>query len=290
MHHGTKADRAGRARPARAFTLIELLVVISIIAILIGLLLPALGKSREHARASTCMSNMKHIGYALHSYSTEFEEYVPREGSDERIGYPLLKFYPRPRAFRQYLVDTDPFFDRDQEFHESYETFDGSNLDREGDWRRYIYRDMDIYKCPSHPNRNHQIHYINNGLLTRENGSIDEFIRHPLSRITEFIRPVDQMYMGEFADDVDNSIYEEAYERRSWPVDYWYDVWAEIHVNGPEKGSNRIGDNIARIKSDRHLESGSNTLFVDSHVERRERDTLKDIGNWDDRTYNEFWR
>jgi len=44
-----------------------------------------------------------------------------------------------------------------------------------------------------------------------------------------------------------------------------------------------------RIKSDRNLGTGSNMLFVDSHVERRSRDTLKDIDNWDDHTYNEWW-
>jgi len=65
---------ADSGRPIRGFTLIELLVVISITGLLIGILLPALGGTRDVATRVTCAANMRQLGAGVHLYANDQDD------------------------------------------------------------------------------------------------------------------------------------------------------------------------------------------------------------------------
>lgn len=66
-----------RDRSVLKFTLVELLVVLAVIAILAGLLLPALSKARDRARTVICSGNLKTIGLSVVFYTNTYNSYLP---------------------------------------------------------------------------------------------------------------------------------------------------------------------------------------------------------------------
>jgi prepilin-type N-terminal cleavage/methylation domain-containing protein len=77
-------------RHRRAFTLIELLVVIAIIALLIGILLPALGEARRVGRLAVCLSHLSQLSVSYQNYAADFKERLAS------FTWEPLKVYPDP--------------------------------------------------------------------------------------------------------------------------------------------------------------------------------------------------
>jgi prepilin-type N-terminal cleavage/methylation domain-containing protein len=93
MQNGAKENHRG-------FTLIELLVVIAIIAILAGLLLPALARAKEMGRRTACINNLRQLGLSVMMYSDDNDGFFPTRVTAGRWPYSLQNSYQTVQVLR----------------------------------------------------------------------------------------------------------------------------------------------------------------------------------------------
>ena len=106
----------------RIFTLIELLVVIAIIAILAGMLLPALNSAREKARASDCVGNLRQLGTMIFSYTDDNNGYIIPFG---RAAGSSASYWSRTLCVLGYTKEKSPVFRcRSQKYSDGTGTWD----------------------------------------------------------------------------------------------------------------------------------------------------------------------
>jgi prepilin-type N-terminal cleavage/methylation domain-containing protein/prepilin-type processing-associated H-X9-DG protein len=252
--------RTDRLRSAwrRGFTLIELLVVIAIIALLIGILLPALGRARAVGRQVVCLSNQRQIGAGLLMYADSWDGFIPREAD----GLPAQD-WPNgeiswPRAVRP-------------------------TLDGQASWYEPLrdrYERAEYFKCPSRRNDDrHQIHYVNNGLQFVAPGELARG-RNPYKqahRLIRVFRPAEKVYLTDYAIDEDGSNWSdvEAQGDDDFGIALFYDIRTRGHLVNP---------NNRRIDPNRHVD-GAVALFFDGHAELVKAEAIVELDLWDDGDY-----
>lgn len=212
-------------RKSQGFTLIELLVVIAIIALLMGILMPALQRVKKQAQGVVCQSNLKSIGTAAAMYADEYDQFVPRglAGGTGKSWFQL--FMP--------LLSQKPI---------------------NGD-----YRTVDIYRCPSYPDKEQTVCYVVNGWdFDNDRDMTGHEIMLP-SKLSECEQP---SYTVLLADNEDGP-WRDIIKKAGDPGDNRCDVWAPQHLPGRDETDVTRGRRVARA---RHR-NGANLLFLDWHVE-----------------------
>ncbi|CAG0990946.1 hypothetical protein PHYC_02293 [Phycisphaerales bacterium] len=247
------------SRSTAGFTLIELLVVIATIALLIGLLLPALRGARESGRAARCMAATHEIGAALWMYEGANRGYIPREGTEGATPETLRVHIPWDVALRPYLDDRcSPTADLN-------DMFEGAPY----------------YRCPSHPPQPHNIHFVANGFafldsgLPDERGTNDPAYRRGPMLASLVVAPDRMLYLTDLASDADSAMFNVWINLGNTDISIGqcYDAWLPRHLTD--------GSGDFRIGPRRHG-TGSTALHLDGHAGQQPERFFLDVTNWDD--------
>lgn len=208
----------------RGFTLVELLVVVAIIALLMGILVPAMSRARQQAKAIICKNNLRQIGLAAYLYAEAWNWYLPRgTGSTNKTWFQL--FLP---FLSQQPADND-------------------------------YRSIKIYRCPSYPDKEQTVCFVNNAW---EFDGLGDSVGHPAEEPTNVfgLRRLDRtIYLADNEDGPGREII----RQRGDPGWHTCDVWSVNHLPKSPDAQRRV----AHVRHNKGItKPGSNVLYLDWHA------------------------
>jgi prepilin-type N-terminal cleavage/methylation domain-containing protein/prepilin-type processing-associated H-X9-DG protein len=229
----------------RGFTLVELLVVVAIIALLVSILLPSLGRAKAIARMVVCQTNLYAIGKGAHMYSVENEDYVPR-------GMAYGCNNPNSGNFGYYMfaAKLSPYV------HGRVVPFE---YDEDMDYMYDVFKEMPVYRCPSFTLKEYVLTYMVNAKRMEVNptSSDPETGASKLSQLPAVLAEV--FYIGELNSHVIG------------PTNHFgiCDIFYDEHVTFDRNGDPNIAY-VRTIRFDDERHAGRTTMiFFDGHSESR---------------------